>query len=716
MSFTKKILLGLVIGVACGLFFGEIMAPLNAVGDIYIGLLQMTVLPYIVLSLLANLGRISWSQSRGLLLSAIAVFAVLLLIGTSVLFLTPLAFPPSEAASFFKPSLVAEPPLIDLVGLYVPSNPFAALAGNMVPAAVVFSIFLGVGLSTVPGKQGLLDGMDALADALNRVNKLVIKLTPLGVFAIAAATAGTISIEEIARLQGFLITYTLLVAVMTFLVLPLLVSSVTPFTVREFLGIPKDSLITIFAAGKIIVLMPQLIENVKEMFRRHELLDDETAGGAEIMMPLAYPFPNLGTYIILMFVVFAAWYLGRPLDVADQFTLQAMSLFSSFIAPIVGIPFLLDVMRLPADVMDLFILSTVYTDRIRVVLGAVHLLALTVVVLSIRRGVFQPNWRKLGGAVAISLVAIVGVLLGTRFYLATQAADEYHGDEDLVRIAWMEGTVEAVQYRDSDPAPDPAVVAAGRLEGIVSRGSLRVGYLPDSLPWAFSNEQGEVTGFDIEMAHNLARSLNVSLELVRISPEQINGMLDNGQIDILMSGLAQTPDRLREYRFAGSTGDLTAGFLVPDHRRKAFEDLGRFMSGPPQVVGVVQGDAAFERQLSFSLPNIEVRRIDSPRAFLRGEMPELDAVLYSAEGGSAWTLLYPDYTMVVPQPIVARLPLGYMVPRADDEWARFIDSWVSLKRKDTTVQLLFDHWIRGQGATIREPRWSVIRNVLGWVD
>ena len=49
MSFTGKILAGLSTGVAAGLFFGEIAAPLNIAGDVFIGLLQMTVLPYIVL-------------------------------------------------------------------------------------------------------------------------------------------------------------------------------------------------------------------------------------------------------------------------------------------------------------------------------------------------------------------------------------------------------------------------------------------------------------------------------------------------------------------------------------------------------------------------------------------------------------------------------------------------------------------------------------------
>lgn len=713
MTFTQKILLGLFGGVVLGLFFGELVGQLSVVGDIYIGLLQMTVLPYIMLSLIANLGRISWSESRGLLTTLCAVFLVFLLGGGAILMLSPLAFPPADAASFFSRTLIEAPEVVDFVALYVPSNPFSAMADNLVPAVVLFSILLGIGLSGAAHSGGLLTALDTLTDALNRVNKLVIKLTPLGVFAIAAGTAGTMSLEELGRLQGFLISYTLLVAAVTFVVLPLLVSAVTPFTARELLMVPRDSLITIFAAAKIIVLMPQLIENVQELFRRHDLLDEEIEHGTGILMPLAYPFPNLGTYLILSFVAFAGWYLGRPLDFADTLSLEASSFFSSFVAPIVGIPFLLDMLQLPADVMELFVVSTVYTDRIRVVLGAMHLLALTTVVMAIRRGVFRPNMRKLGIAVLASVISVALALVATRFWLQATVVGTYNGDQQLLQIQWMARPVSALSYSEVLPSP-AADDAPARLARIAQRGTVRVGYLPDSLPWAFRNEQGIETGFDMEMANSLARDLDVSLELVRLSEPDITALLASGQIDIVMSGLGRTADRLRLYRFAGEPIDLTLGLLVPDHQRKAFASSDVLRTHSDLTIGVVQRDPAFQRQISELLPLADIQFVESPRAFLRGDSPAIDAVLYSAEGGAAWTLLYPDFSVVVPQPVLARLTGGYVVPPQDDPWARYVGEWVKLKRQDGTIDALFDHWIGGGGARSTAPRWSVARDVLGW--
>ncbi len=716
MTFTSKILLGLFLGISLGLFFGEIVSPLEVGGRIFIGMLQMTVLPYIILSLVINLGRITWAESRGLLLTLIAVFSIFLILGAVVLFLSPVAFPPMESASFFKTSLVAPPPVMDLVSLYVPSNPFSSMANNLVPAVVLFSIFVGIGLSSVPGNGHLLDALDVLADALNKVNKLMIQLTPYGVFFIAASTAGTLSMEEVVRLQGFIITYTLLVLVMSFIIMPLFLTALTPFKARDLLGSTKDSLITIFATAKIIVLLPQLIDDILKLFKRYDLDSDTIEHESRIILPLAYPFPHLGTYVILMFIGFAAWYVGRPLDTSDQLTLQGMSIFSSFISPLVGIPFLLDIMRLPSDVMELFIVSTVYTDRIRVVLGAMHLIVMTVIVLAIRRGVFQPNWRKLAIATVISIISLLVVLLGTRAYLTSATAGGYQGYDQLLHIKWKGRTVEAVSYKDKLPPADPTTVNRGRLAAIAERGTLRVGYLPDALPWAFVNDQGQVTGFDIELASEMATDLEIGLEVVRINFNQINDLLATGQIDIVMSGLARTPGRLREFRFAGSPLELTLGLLVPDHQRKRYATIEQIRALEDLTIGIVQSDNAFQRRLQDALPKATMQHIESPRPFLRGQKPDMDAVLYSAEGGSAWTLIYPDYAVVVPQPVNARLTAGFIVPKADDEWAQYVDEWVKLNKTDGNIDRLFKHWIQGQGAVPDEPRWSVIRDVLGWVD
>ena len=72
-------------------------------------------------------------------------------------FFIPLAFPDIETASFFSTTLIERRPTVNFVDLFNPSNPFHPLANNIVPAVVLFSVFIGAALVGVERKQVLLD-------------------------------------------------------------------------------------------------------------------------------------------------------------------------------------------------------------------------------------------------------------------------------------------------------------------------------------------------------------------------------------------------------------------------------------------------------------------------------------------------------------------------------------------------------------------------------
>ena len=69
LSLSTQVLIGLALGVASGVFFGELLAFLGVIGDAFILLLQMTVLPYVMVSLIVGLGRLTQRrvQARGVL-------------------------------------------------------------------------------------------------------------------------------------------------------------------------------------------------------------------------------------------------------------------------------------------------------------------------------------------------------------------------------------------------------------------------------------------------------------------------------------------------------------------------------------------------------------------------------------------------------------------------------------------------------------------------
>ena len=78
LTLSNKILIGLFLGGLTGLFLGEYAYPFDYVGQAFIGLLQMTVLPYIVFSLIENIGRLSLDTGKKLISIGIKVLVVLI--------------------------------------------------------------------------------------------------------------------------------------------------------------------------------------------------------------------------------------------------------------------------------------------------------------------------------------------------------------------------------------------------------------------------------------------------------------------------------------------------------------------------------------------------------------------------------------------------------------------------------------------------------------
>jgi ABC-type amino acid transport substrate-binding protein len=51
---------------------------------------------------------------------------------------------------------------------------------------------------------------------------------------------------------------------------------------------------------------------------------------------------------------------------------------------------------------------------------------------------------------------------------------------------------------------------------------------------------------------------------------------------------------------------------------------------------------------------------------------------------------------------------------SETELGDYVDAWIEHVQRNGTLQQVYDYWILGRGAVQRAPRWSVLRNVVGW--
>jgi Na+/H+-dicarboxylate symporter len=714
---SSLIAVGLVAGVACGLFFGDYCARLSLVGDAFIGLLRMTVLPYIVVSLVANLGRLSLRHSRRLAFIGGAVLVGLWSTALLTIFVLGTSYPPWKSGTFFTSALTEPPPQVDILSVFIPSNIFAALTENHVPAVVLLCIFMGLALSGIGNREQLIAQLDILAKVLVHVSGFVARLAPIGIFAVAASTAGTISLDELVRLQAYIFAYAAGALFLGFLVLPCLVATCTPFRYREVLSVAKDPMIMAFATGKLIIVLPLLIEQTERLVERHrEDRDDEGVPAVDVLYPVAYSFPHVGKLLGMLFIPFAAWFLGNAMDWSDYPSFLVAGVCAYFGGPIVATPFLLDLMRLPHDMFQLFLLSGVVGERLGDALGAMHLVAFTLLTTSAFLGHLALRPAAIVKSVLLVTIAGVVMLEGMRLTLGRTLDFVEDKQETIAHLQLLERPVKSVVFREATPNPGRRLPGESILDRVRRRGIIRVGYNEDKMPFAYFNIRGELVGFDINMAHALARDLGARIEFVRFSREELSQQLAEDCFDVVMSGLVGTLERSEAMLHTAPYMNVTLALVVPDYRARSFQSFEVMRKAERLRIGFVDLSNGFVQRLWAVLPRAELVELSAARDFFESSEHGLDALLISAESGSAFTLLYPDFQVVVPSGPKVTLPLFYAIGNRDTEMRDFLEHWLDLRERDGTTREYYDHWILGKTPRQAQRRWCVMRDVLHWVD
>lgn len=702
------------LGVVLGLFFGELVAPLRIVGDGFIKLLQVTVLPYLLGSILAGLGRRTPADARRLALRGGAVLAAFWAMGLLLVFVTSLAYPPRPSPdTFFSPDAGAAAP-IDWLSLYIPSNLFSSLANNVLPAVVLFGLLAGTALGGMEGshKAALLGAIEAFNEAMSRVARVLVRITPIGVFALAATTAGLMRPEQFARLQLWFVVYIVSACVVSFWVLPGLVALLTPVPYRRFVTRMRSALLTAFAAGDVFIVLPLITEEGKELLKEQGVTADDAEAAMGVVVPLLFNFPHTGKILSLGFFPFAAWFSGTSLSFGQWWTLASAGLLTMFGSVNGAIPFLLDLLRFPADLFSLFSMSSVLNSRFGALAAAVHTAALALVIaVALTRGLrFQPN--RLLWFAGVSTMIVVLFVGGTRVVSAALLPKQASGVASLegfrMRAPFIPGVL-------TGPAHAPAVPATQgrRMADIVARKVLRVGYIPDSVPYAFFNAAGELIGYDIEMANILARDLNVSLEFVETTREHVGDDLTSGACDIVMSGFVSSLDRARRMELSQPYEQERLGFLVPDYDRTRFASLDA-IGDQPLTIGIQAIDdiAPIVRQ---QLSAATFVRFASIEALVAAVPARVDAAVLPIDRAFYFSRMNPQLSGVLPEETTSSIVLTYAMPAGEFEFRNIVDSWIAVKRGQGAFESARAYWVRGEALRPQEPRWSVARNVLGWV-
>ena len=416
--------------------------------------------------------------------------------------------------------------------------------------------------------------------------------------------------------------------------------------------------------------------------------------------------------MIFIFVPFAAWYTGQELLAEDYPVFLSSTLLSSFVAPITGLPFSLDLMNIPQETFQLFVVSSVLTDRIRVVLGAFHLVTLTLLTIAASHGIARFRVRKLIEALIVTSISGTILLIGLNFLLRKNL-EQIPTNEDLLNRFALISPEQPYEIQNS-PKRNPQRLRRGEntLSRIKRRGKMRVGYYPNSLPFAFLNKDSMLVGYGIDLAHRLASDLDADIEFIPLESGKLVEQLNKDYFDIVMSDIFISSRYAEEVELSHPYLKVSLALVVPKEN-KNFDDFGRAIKLDTFTVAYFERAEIASEFLTY-FPHAGAYPIKTMEEFFQpapNDSIQLDAYLTSAERASAFTVVFPEYKVSNPLPYHIENSLVFPLAR-DEVWRKYVDNWIDYRTQDGTFQQIYDQWILGREYKPKEKPWSILHNVI----
>jgi len=315
---ATQIFVALFLGGVFGYFFPQQGAALKPVGDIFLRMIKMLIVPLIFSTLIVGIaGTGSFKQMGRLGVKAMAWFwgatTVAMIYGLTIAnVLRPGAGVPIMHVQAHETIAASKSiSIIDLLIRMVPTNPFeAAVTANLLQI-VFFSCFFGIGVAAMGDKGKIIVGFfDAIKDAMFFVTRYVIKLTPFGVFGFAAFTVGKYGLQLVAPLAKLIgcLYLGLFLFVITVLCVACVIIRVNFFQV---IRIFRQALAIAFTTASSEASMPLTMENLEKFGVPKHIVG--------FVLPTGYAF-NMdgGSLYHIMAVMFIAQVYGVHLSLTQQ--------------------------------------------------------------------------------------------------------------------------------------------------------------------------------------------------------------------------------------------------------------------------------------------------------------------------------------------------------------------------------------------------------------
>jgi polar amino acid transport system substrate-binding protein len=223
---------------------------------------------------------------------------------------------------------------------------------------------------------------------------------------------------------------------------------------------------------------------------------------------------------------------------------------------------------------------------------------------------------------------------------------------------------------------------------LITPGEIRVASMGDAKPYTFTDENGEFTGFDVELFKDVAKRMGYDNDQVVFTGQDFSGLLAavaNGQYDVGAAAIGITDERKQTVDF--SDGYL-AGFLTIITNDDSIKDEADLAG---KRVGVVQGTLQ-EAYAIKHFPEAELVKFPDNNAGISAlNSGTIAAHFTDFESAKTYAAQYDDLKMAINIPSFDA-PAGFAVAKGNEKFVEAINKALAAAMEDGTWKKLHEKW------------------------
>jgi polar amino acid transport system substrate-binding protein len=224
-------------------------------------------------------------------------------------------------------------------------------------------------------------------------------------------------------------------------------------------------------------------------------------------------------------------------------------------------------------------------------------------------------------------------------------------------------------------ADEEAAAKESKIEEISKRGVLKVG-LDIFVPWAFKDKDGNLVGFEIDVATKLAEDMGVDVEFVPTEWSGIIPALLTDKFDVIIGGMGVTTERALKVNFSNPYEWSGMDAVVSTDMLPGVTSLEE-LNSEDIIIAVRIGATPVAAAKKFT-PKAELHQFDTDEAVLQDVLNgNAHAAFSSSPTPAFWAADYPD---VLYQPLGGELftkePSAFAVRKGDPDTMFFFNSWI----------------------------------------